>query len=209
MVSSMFDKKVMTMLYSKAAKPEDLVWHRDEPPKLLADVVQKRTSRGKALDLGCGAGVFSIYLAKQGYEVTGLDFIPRALEMAKERAANAGVKLQLVLANLLEWQTADQFDLVLDSGCMHTIGSSQIAHYKAQLLRWLAPQGDFLLFHFGKRHLLDWRPIGPRRRTHKMLARFFAPELQEEVYEQQLMTGIPLPIGPTVLGQSFWFKRPK
>jgi cyclopropane fatty-acyl-phospholipid synthase-like methyltransferase len=195
------------MLYSKAAKPEDLIWHRDEPPKLLLDVVQQRTSTGKALDLGCGAGVFSIYLAKQGYEVTGLDFVPRALEMAKARAGSAGVKLHLVLANLLEWQTADRFDLALDSGCMHTISTSQIAQYKRQLLRWLSPHGDFLLFHIGKRHLLDWRPIGPRRRTRQTLARFFAPELREKAYAQQLMSGIPLPIGPTVLGQSFWFKK--
>jgi SAM-dependent methyltransferase len=203
----MFDKKMLQMLYRKARAPEDLIWHREEPPHLLVEVVKHHTTTGKALDLGCGAGVFSIYLAKQGYDVTGLDFIPRALEMAQGRAKSAGVQLTLFHADVLDWQAPYRFDLIFDSGCMHTIGSGKLARYKSQLLSFLAPAGDFLLFHFGKRHWFDWRPIGPRRRTRQKLADLFAPELKEQRYEPQLMIGIPLPIGPSVLGQSLWFKR--
>jgi hypothetical protein len=84
-----------------------------------------------------------------------------------------------------------------------------MSRYKEQLLSWMAPQSDFILAHWGKRHLLDWRPVGPRRRTRQALVRSFSPELREEDYEQEVMTGVPLPIGPRVLGQSFWFKRPE
>lgn len=204
----MFEKRVMEIMYQKAKSPEDLPWHREEPANLLAACVGLRKKGGKALDLGCGAGVYSIYLAKQGFDVTALDFIPKALEMAKGRAKNEGVKVSWVLADLLAWESADQFDLILDSGCLHNFSLRDTLRYKAQLLRWLAADSDFILGHFGRRHLLDWRPIGPRRRTRQEIVRLFSPELREKAYEHELMTKIALPIGPSVLGQSFWFQRP-
>ena len=54
---------------------------------------------------------------------------------------------------------------------------------------------------------LDWRPVGPARRTRKTLVDLFAPELLELDYEQEVIDGIDLPIGPSALGQAFWFRR--
>ncbi len=203
----MFEKAVQSMFYKRATVPADLPWHSDKPARLLVEAVSRRKDAGKALDLGCGTGVFSVYLAKQGYEVTGLDFIPKALEMAARGAQAENVKVNWVMADLLQWQAADQFDLILDSGCLHTIGGRNMARYKQQLLSWMLPESDFILAHWGKRHLFDWRPVGPRRRTRQALVEFFSPELREEAYEQEIMTGIPLPIGPRVLGQCFLFRR--
>ncbi len=203
----MFEKAVQEMFYKKATAPEDLPWHSDKPARLLVEAVSRRNGPGKALDLGCGTGVFSVYLAKQGYEVTGLDFIPKALEMAAQRAQAENVNVNWVMADLLHWQLADRFDLILDSGCLHTITTRNMTRYKQQLLSWMTPETDFILAHWGRRHFFDWRPVGPRRRTRHTLVRFLSPELREEAYEQEIMTGIPLPIGPRVLGQCFWFKR--
>jgi cyclopropane fatty-acyl-phospholipid synthase-like methyltransferase len=202
----MFEKQVQTMFYNKAKGPEDLPWHCEAPAKLLVEAVAQRGKPGKALDVGCGAGVFAVYLAKQGYAVTGLDFIPKALEMARRRAESEKVQVNWVLADLLDWRPAERFDLILDSGCLHTISSRKMPRYKVQLLSWLDPRGDFILAHWGKRHLLDWRPVGPRRRTRQQLIRFFSPEFRETAYEHEALTGIPLPIGPAVLGQCFRFQ---
>ena len=79
----MFQKKFMERVYEKAAKPSDLLWHSEEPSKFLVEAIQARKQSGTALDLGCGAGVFSIYLAKSGYQVTGLDFIPKGIGNGK------------------------------------------------------------------------------------------------------------------------------
>src|SRR5262249_16777065 len=191
----------------KATAPEHLPWHSEKPPRLLVKAVSQRKTPGKALDLGCGAGVFSVYLAKQGFEVTGLDFIPKALEMADNRAQAENVKVSWVLGDLLDWKTTGGFDLILDCGCLHDITSGNMPRYKKQLLSWLTPQSDFILVHWGKRHWFDWRPIGPRRRTRQRLLRFLAPDLREEAYEREIKTGVPLPLGPSALEQCFWFKR--
>lgn len=203
----MFEKKILTIIYDKAQSAEDLIWHSEEPAKLLKDAVSQRETPGRALDIGCGAGTFSIYLAKQGYEVTGLDFIPKALDMARRRADSEGVQINWVMADLLEWTSPHEFDLVLDSGCLHNISAGNLARYKERLLGWLAPGSDFVLAHFGKKHTFDWRPVGPKRRTREQLIGLFSPEMREKAYEQELMTGIPFPIGPTIMTQSFWFQR--
>jgi len=203
----MFEKRVQEMFYRKAKVPEELPWHSEGPATFLVDAVSRRKAPGKALDLGCGTGVFSVYLAKHGYEVTGLDFIPKALEMAAERAKVENANVTWVLADLLYWKTVDQFDLILDSGCLHTVTSHNMHRYKKQILSWTTPHTDFILSHWGRRYLFDWRPVGPRRRTRQALLRFFLPELREEAFEQEIIKGVPLPIGPQVLGQCFWFKR--
>jgi 2-polyprenyl-3-methyl-5-hydroxy-6-metoxy-1,4-benzoquinol methylase len=203
----MFEKKVQEMFYNKAQVSEDLPWHSTEPAKLLVEAVDRRARPGRALDLGCGAGVFSAFLAKRGYQVTGLDFIPKALAMAKERAESENVEVTWVLADLLRWDSDRQFDLVLDSGCLHTIRSIHMPAYKRNLLEWLAPNGDFILAHWGKRHRFDWRPVGPRRRTKAQLLRLFSPELVEKACTEEVLSGIPFPIGPSVLGQCFWLQR--
>jgi len=203
----MFEKTVQEMFYKRAAGPEELPWHSEKPARFLIEAVSRRTSRGKVLDLGCGAGAFSVYLAKQGFEVTGVDFIPKALEMAVQRARSEQVKVHWVIADLLNWKTDDKFDLVLDSGCLHTVNTRNMRRYKEQLLSWTTPRADFILAHWGKRRMWDWRPVGPRRRTRQALASFFSPEFREEFHEQEIMTKVPLPIGPCVLGQCFWFKR--
>jgi len=48
------------------------------PTLFLAEIGQRRKP-GRALDIGCGAGTDSVYLAKKVWDVTSLDFMPKAL----------------------------------------------------------------------------------------------------------------------------------
>ena len=202
----MFIRQLQEMFYKKARTPKDLPWHRDAPDGSILEVVESRPTPGKALDLGCGSGVFSVWLAKKGYEVTGVDFIPRAIQWSRERASAEGVQVHWVNADLLAWTGPGQFDVIVDSGCLHSLIGGDVRRYKEQLLRWLVPGGDYVLGHFGKRHWLDWRPVGPIRRTREQLVQLLAPELEVIKHEQSEMA-VPLPIGPTVQGHSFWFRR--
>jgi ubiquinone/menaquinone biosynthesis C-methylase UbiE len=51
---------------------------------------------GPALDLGCGSGIWAVQLARRGWQVTGVDFVPKALRRARSRAEEAGVELRLL-----------------------------------------------------------------------------------------------------------------
>jgi 2-polyprenyl-3-methyl-5-hydroxy-6-metoxy-1,4-benzoquinol methylase len=58
----------MGKFYRNAAgQPERLPWHREQPGALLQAAAQARATRGRALDVGCGARVFSGWLAQQGF----------------------------------------------------------------------------------------------------------------------------------------------
>jgi cyclopropane fatty-acyl-phospholipid synthase-like methyltransferase len=200
-------RTVMQRFYRKAeGHPERLPWHQESPPAILRKAVAARNGRGRALDVGCGAGVFSVWMAEQGMEVTGIDLFPEAMAMARERGAQHGVSPTLVQADLFTWTPDAPFDLVFDSGCLHSLVGGSVAAYKAQLLRWLPAGGDYVLAHWGKRHALDWRPIGPRRRSEETIQRIFTPELalrETEVTDFET----PLPFGPVVRGVGYWFVR--
>jgi SAM-dependent methyltransferase len=199
-------KMVMQRFYRRAeGHPERLPWHREEPGRLLNSAVKARGGRGRALDVGCGAGVYSIWLAEQGMEATGIDLFPEAIRMARERAEKHGVKVDLVCGDLFSWSTAQRFDLVFDSGCLHSLVGGGPRMYKQQLLRWLAPNGDYVLGHWGKRHAFDWNPIGPRRRSQAMIQRLFAPEL-ELVDSEVGDLAVPFVFGRVVRGVGYWFR---
>lgn len=69
---------------------------------------------GRALDLACGEGRNAIWLAKRGWRVTGVDFSRVAIAKARESAERAGVDVDFVCADLLEYEAAEAaYDLVV------------------------------------------------------------------------------------------------
>ena len=116
------------------------------PPELL-DFIEKHPP-GKALDIGCGTGTNVVTLTQAGWEVTGVDFAPRAIRIAKRRARRAEVKANLFVrdaTNLRE--ISGPFDLALDMGCYHGLGNRK-ADYLAELDRVLALNGYWLMYGF-------------------------------------------------------------
>jgi SAM-dependent methyltransferase len=83
---------------------------------------------GRALDIGTGSGIWGIELAKRGWEVTGIDFVEKALQRARERVRTAGVEIKLVQGDVtaLTAETVGTgFRLVLDTGTFHDFGTEQ------------------------------------------------------------------------------------
>lgn len=67
----------------------------------------------RILDLGCGTGRHAIELAARGFAVTGVDFSPRMLEVARRNAADRGVRVEWVLADARAYRGEHPFDLVI------------------------------------------------------------------------------------------------
>lgn len=67
---------------------------------------------GTALDLGCGEGADAIWLAEQGWQVTGVDISPTAIRRASEAASGLEGRARFVAADLSEWSDPATYDLV-------------------------------------------------------------------------------------------------
>lgn len=73
---------------------------------------------GDALDLGCGEGGDAIWLAQQGWNVTGIDIAESALQRAREMAQSSAApmdRVRFVATDLSEWQEDQKYDLVTAS----------------------------------------------------------------------------------------------
>ncbi len=123
-------------------------WDDALPPPEVQNLVATLPP-GRALDLGCGYGRTSIYLAQNSWQVDGVDFVPQAIEEAKRRAATAGVlaKVQFHVGSAADLHfITGPYDLAIDIGCMHSFSPQLQKSYKDELLRLLRPGGAYLLF---------------------------------------------------------------
>ena len=119
------------------------------PPELL-EFIQTHEP-GHAIDLGCGTGTNVITLAKAGWRVTGVDFAPRAVKLAKQKVNRAGVQVELFVKDVTKLQGINgPFDLAFDIGCFHSIPQKGKVEYLRQLNRILAPNGFWLMYGFLK-----------------------------------------------------------
>jgi SAM-dependent methyltransferase len=91
---------------------KELLWSA-EPNRLFAAEVGGLPP-GRALDLACGEGRNAVWLAEQGWRVTGVDFSDVALAKAEELAASRGVEADWIAADVLDYEPDERgFDLVL------------------------------------------------------------------------------------------------
>lgn len=197
---------VFARLYRRAPSIESLPWHREQPPALLERAVVQRTTRGRALDLGCGEGVYAVYLAQQGFSVVAVDFVSAALAAARARAEQAGVEVELREGDVVEYEAPSAFDVVLDSGCLHHLPRGKVRAYRNRLDEWLAPGGDYVLVHFAHRPRALWIPKGPRHMTRDEAVALFAP-LELQAYDETHFD-VPLPMG-RMRADVYWFSRPE
>lgn len=131
------------------------IWDRGEPAKDVVQLVEGDQPQppGRSLDIGCGTGTESIYLAAHGWEATGVDMVPKALAIARRKAAAAGVSPRFVEANatrLQDFGIGDGYDLLIDFGCFHTLPLDQRDAYVDSVSRVAAPGATFLLFGFSR-----------------------------------------------------------
>jgi SAM-dependent methyltransferase len=83
-----------------------------------------------AIDLGCGLGTHSIWLAGQEFDVTGVDVSTVAIKRARERAAAAGVHVRFLTADLLDPPAlGGPYDFFFDRGCYHVVRTIDMGRY--------------------------------------------------------------------------------
>ena len=130
----------------------ELVWTAQPNRVLVAEV--EDLAPGRALDVACGEGRNAVWLASQGWEVTGVDFSPVGIAKARRLAEECGVEAVWEVADTTTWQPpAGSFDLVimfylnLLPAALHSV----LEHAQ----RGLAPGGTLLIVGHALRNLTD------------------------------------------------------
>ena len=127
---------------------------------------------GKVLDVGCGTGEHAILAASYGQEAVGIDASPRAIELAKHKAAERGADVRFLVWDALNLPAlSEHFDTVLDCGLFHVFDDKDRARYVVSLAAAIPTSGRFFLLSFSDRQPGDW---GPRRVTEKEIRESFA-----------------------------------
>lgn len=114
-----------------------------EPNQFVAAELSDLSPR-RVLDLGCGQGRNSAWLATQGHEVTGLDISDVGIAHAKELAAALEVDVDFHTVDVVnDWEPAEQYEVVVLSYLQLPEDMRRSVHAKA--VAALGPGGMLLL----------------------------------------------------------------
>lgn len=128
---------------------------------------------GSALELGCGTGDCSIYLAQHGWKVTAVDFVAKPLERARAKAGKAGAAVDFVQADVTRLSQAGigaNFELIVDNGCLHNMSDADRDAYVREISAVAAPDARLLIVAF-----VPGGRVGVRGVDHAEMERRFTP----------------------------------
>ena len=132
---------------------------------------------GRALELAAGEGRHALWLASLGWDVVAVDFSEVAVRRAHDRARQAGLRAQFVVADVHTLRIPPaRFDLVLAT-FFHPRPTERVALYPA-MAQALAPGGSLLLVSYDKANLTEGAG-GPKDPDFLLKPPVLAAELEE------------------------------
>jgi len=134
---------------------ENSQWEGEEPTSLATELVDQGLVKEGThlLDLGCGFGRNSNWLASKGAVVDAINIKEEELIEAKKRATQQGVNVNYVKADAGELPFTDSsMDVVLDAGCTHMCDEQTQKKSVVEAVRVLKPGGYIQFFGFSKEH---------------------------------------------------------
>lgn len=115
---------------------------------LTREESERRAPYGPVLDLGCGTGRWSVELARRGWDVVGVDVVPKAIRAARQRAQEAGVDVDFVEGDVTQLRSAGiapGFSFILDVECFNHLGDAQRANVGREVNAVASPNATMLL----------------------------------------------------------------
>ncbi|HAK60040.1 MAG TPA: class I SAM-dependent methyltransferase [Nitrospiraceae bacterium] len=132
---------------------EDIPWNIEEPPEALVALVEGGIVQPcKAIDLGSGTGNYAVYLAGKGFDVTGVDVSPTAIEIAREYSKKKGVKCDFIVADVLGGleDLKGSFDFAYDWALLHHLFPEKRKQYVENVHGKLNTKGQYLSLCFSE-----------------------------------------------------------
>jgi len=132
---------------------EDIPWNMEEPPEALIELIESgKVLPCKAVDFGCGAGNYAIYLAGKGFDVTGIDISPTAIGIAEENARKKGIRCRFIAVDVLGdlKELKGTFDFAYDWELLHHVFPEQRKKYVENVHGKLRSKGRYLSLCFSE-----------------------------------------------------------
>lgn len=123
-------------------KREEFRWREPYPRVVEFAALLKARGFRRVLDLGCGTGRHLVYLAKEGFEVCGVDISPTGLEYTRRWLEAEGLKAELKQSDMTEIPYPDEFfDGAISIHVIYHGTLAQMRKALAELYRTLKPGG--------------------------------------------------------------------
>jgi 2-polyprenyl-3-methyl-5-hydroxy-6-metoxy-1,4-benzoquinol methylase len=143
-------KEILNKAYENA---ETVPWNNIIPPSELVGLIETGMIKPcKTLDIGCGNGHYSIFLAKNGFKVTGIDISHNAIIHAKENAQKEKLIVHFRELDARDIsQLDDCFDFVFEWGLLHFIFPEFREKYIHDLALKINQGGMYLVLTFNEK----------------------------------------------------------
>ncbi len=146
-------------------------WDIGRPQPAFMRLAEQGLLAGRVLDSGCGTGEQTLLAAAHGADAVGVDVSGRAVQRAREKAAERGLVARFELGDALHLADLGlTFDAIIDSGVFHVFDDQDRVRYVASLASVLSPGGRCYLMCFSDRQPGEY---GPRRVTQDELRAAF------------------------------------
>ena len=147
-------------------------WDIGRPQPAFQRLADSGSLVGTVLDVGCGTGEHALLAASLGLVALGIDFAPRAIELAQTKANERGVGARFEVWDALDLPSLGvSFETVLDCGLFHVFDDAQRSSYVRSLEATISESGHFYMLCFSDRQPGDW---GPRRVSEDEIRTSFA-----------------------------------
>jgi len=160
-----------------------LPWFSRQPYPWVATAVREKwwIPGSRILDIGCGAGTNSLFLARAGFKVTGIDVAEGAVAAARERAEKAGLSVDFRVGDALDLPFPEgHFGGAIDIGCFHTLPLELRPAYAKEIGRVIHARRAFALSWVAREHRAE---LGP---PHRPSVEEVAAALEEEFLFQRV-----------------------
>ena len=147
-------------------------WDIGRPQGAFRAIADAGALHGRVLDAGCGTGEHALLAASLGFDTTGIDGAPLAIEKAQAKGREQGVDVRFVVGDVLELaRFGEQWDTVLDCGVFHVFDDDDRVVYVDNLAAAVSPGGRYFMLCFS-----DEQPgvAGPRRVSQEEIRGSFA-----------------------------------